>query len=207
MRRRAGSAILDGEPRPLRPVADRQDGDEALVHQPELDRISISARDGASNLTSADPWVDERIQADAPDRHLNVRSDVVGRFGVGRIMVSTDPGDARDRFGAVPDLHGPKAAKAASTSSSVAYTPASDCARPRSIEARSSSLSVSQIEGSAIGEPSGASRVAQRFRRRLRMGRVHAIQNSTPPPPPPDMTQAVICTHLTIPISRESLHP
>ena len=56
--------------------------------------------------------------------------------------------------GFIPD--GPKVAKAASTSSSVAYKPARDRARPRLIEARSSSLRVSQIDISPAGTPSRA---------------------------------------------------
>ena len=159
MGRRAVSTPSGREPRPLRPLADGQDSDETFVHQPEVAQGPVSARDGAPDVALADPRIEERIQADTPYRRLNARPDVAGRFGVGRMVATTDSGDASARFGVVPDLHGPKAAKAASTSSSVAYDPASDCARPRSIEARSSSLSVSQIERSAAATASDAGSV------------------------------------------------
>ena len=141
--------------RPLRPVADGQDGDETLVHQSEIDRGPASMPDGAPDVALADPRREERIQADAPHRRLKVGPDVAGRFGVGKMTVTTDPGDTSARCGTVHDLHGPKAAQAASTSSSVAYNPAGDCARPRSVEARSPSPSVSHIAGSAGGAPTG----------------------------------------------------
>lgn len=151
------SLTVGREPRTLGAVPDAQHRNRVPIRYPEVYQIPVGTRDGAPDIILPNQRIGERVQGDAFNRGPDVCPDVECRSDVQRAIVKADSRQIRDGFRVIIDLHGPKRAKAASTSSSLAKIPARDRARALSSAARSSSLSVSQIEGSATGAPSATS--------------------------------------------------
>lgn len=150
------SIAVERKSRPLRSVPDARHRDRAFVRDAEVDQISIGLRDGAPDIISPDQRIGERIQGDALNRGSDICPDGDRGTGVRLAIAKADPREIRNGFEIVPDIHGPKRAKAASTSSSLAYTPARDRSRARSSDARSSRLRPSKIDSPASEAPSCA---------------------------------------------------
>lgn len=147
-----------GEPRSLRATPDTQHDDRFVIFDSKIDQIGTDSCHSSPNVFLPDQRIGERVRGDAIDRGPDVCPYIERCLGIQSAIPKADPRRICDHFRIEFDLHGPKVVKAASTSSSLAKIPARDRARARMSEARSSSSSVSQIEGSAALSGAGSSR-------------------------------------------------
>src|SRR5437660_610628 len=109
-----------GEPWSLRAMPDTQHDDRLVIFDSEIDQIGVASCNGSPNVVLPDQRIGERVRGDAVDRGPDVCPDVKRRLGVQSAIPKADPRQICDCFGIEFDLHGPKRAKAASTSSSLA---------------------------------------------------------------------------------------